>query len=83
MINNIYELEDGKQYVVILEENYNNRKFVGVLECNYEKDEINDEDIIVKEVISNNGDIMFKSLDDKEANKILIYMIGKNIPKEK
>ena len=43
MINNIYELENGRQYVVIVEENIDNKKYVLVMECNYEKDEINED----------------------------------------
>ena len=48
MINNIYELENGRQYIVVAEENINNKKYVLVMECNYDKDEINDEDSIKK-----------------------------------
>ena len=48
MINNIYELENGRQYIVVAEENINNKKYVLVMECNYEKDEINDEDLLFR-----------------------------------
>ena len=27
MINNIYELENGRQYIVVAEENINNKKY--------------------------------------------------------
>ena len=30
MINNIYELENGRQYIVVAEENINNKKWVNI-----------------------------------------------------
>ena len=63
MINNIYELENGRQYVVIAEENIDNKKYVLVMECNYEKDEIN-EDLLLKLVTTNSDGIVFKNVDE-------------------
>lgn len=74
MINNIYELENGRQYVVIAEENIDNKKYVLVMECNYEKDEIN-EDLLLKLVTINGDGIVFKNVDEETANRVLPILL--------
>ncbi len=76
MINNIYELENGRQYVVIAEENIDNKKYVLVMECNYEKDEIN-EDLLLKLVTTNSDGIVFKNVDEETANRVLPILLTK------
>lgn len=76
MINNIYELENGRQYVVISEENIDNKKYVLVMECNYEKDEIN-EDLLLKLVTINGDGIVFKNVDEETANRVLPILLTK------
>lgn len=76
MINNIYELENGRQYVVIAEENIDNKKYVLVMECNYEKDEIN-EDLLLKQVATNDAGIIFKNVDDSIINQVLPILLSK------
>lgn len=76
MINNIYELENGRQYVVIAEENIDNKKYVLVMECNYEKDEIN-EDLLLKIVTINGDGIVFKNVDEETANRVLPILLTK------
>lgn len=76
MINNIYELENDRQYVVIAEENIDNKKYVLVMECNYEKDEIN-EDLLLKLVATNGDGIVFKNVDEETANRVLPVLLSK------
>ena len=76
MINNIYELENARQYVVIAEENIDNKKYVLVMECNYEKDEIN-EDLLLKLVTTNSDGIVFKNVDEETANRVLPILLSK------
>lgn len=76
MINNIYELENGRQYIVIAEENIDNKKYVLVMECNYEKDEIN-EDLLLKLVATNGDGIVFKNVDEETANRVLPVLLSK------
>ena len=76
MINNIYELENGRQYVVIAEENIDNKKYDLVMECNYEKDEIN-EDLLLKLVTINGDGIVFKNVDEETANRVLPILLTK------
>ena len=76
MINNIYELENGRQYVVIVEENKKKKKYVLVMECNYEKDEIN-EDLLLKLVTINGDGIVFKNVDEETANRVLPILLTK------
>lgn len=77
MIDNIYELENGRQYVVVAEENIENKKYVLVLECNYDKDEINDEEVLLKSVTTENGGIVFKNVEQKEAIRVLPNLLSK------
>lgn len=76
MINNIYELESGRQYVVVAEENIDNKKYVLVMECNYEKDEIND-DLLLKLVTTKDGGIVFENVDDSIVNQVLPVLLSK------
>lgn len=76
MINNIYELENGRQYVVIAEENIDNKKYVLVMECNYEKDEIN-EDLLLKLVTTKYGGIIFENVDSSIVNQVLPVILSK------
>ena len=76
MINNIYELENGRQYVVIVEENIDNKKYVLVMECNYEKDEIN-EDLLLKLVTTKDGGIIFENVDSSIVNQVLPVILSK------
>ena len=76
MINNIYELENGRQYVVIAEENIDNKKYVLVMECNYEKDEIN-EDLLLKLVATKDGGIIFENVDSSIVNQVLPVLLSK------
>ena len=76
MINNIYELENGRQYVVIAEENIDNKKYVLVMECNYEKDEIK-EDLLLKLVTTKDGGIIFENVDSSIVNQVLPVILSK------
>lgn len=77
MINNIYELENGRQYIVIVEEDIDNKKYVLVMECNYEKDEINDEDLLLKLVTTKNGGVVFENVDNSIVNQVLPVLLSK------
>lgn len=76
MINNIYELENGRQYVVIAEEDINNKKYVLVMECNYENDEIN-EDLLLKLVTTTDDGIIFKNVDSSVVSQVLPVLLSK------
>lgn len=77
MINNIYELENKRQYMVVAESNIENRKYVLVMECNYDKDEINEDELLLKEVVIINREIVFKNISSEKANEILPILLSK------
>lgn len=77
MINNIYELENKRQYMVVAESNIENRKYVLVMECNYDKDEINEDELLLKEVVIINSEIVFKNISSEKANEILPILLSK------
>lgn len=71
MIDNIYELENGRQYVVVAEKTIDNKRYVLVSECNYEKDEINTDEILIKHVIVKEDSVYFDNVDEDTAKVIL------------
>ena len=77
MINNIYELENKRQYMVVAESNIENRKYVLVMECDYDKDEINEDELLLKEVVIINSEIVFKNISSEKANEILPILLSK------
>lgn len=77
MINNIYELENGRQYIVVAEENIDNKKYVLVMECNYAKDKINDEDLLLKLVTTTDDGIIFKNVDGSVVSQVLPVLLSK------
>ena len=77
MINNIYELENKRQYIVVAESNIENRKYVLVMECNYEKDAINEDELLLKEVVIINNEIVFKNIPSEKVNDILPILLSK------
>lgn len=79
MRNKIYELNDGRQYIVLLEEKIDERLFVILSECNYDRDEINTDELLLKEVFTNSDKIGFKNVDNNEATKILLQLLSRNI----
>ena len=46
------------------------------MECNYEKDEIN-EDLLLKLVTINGDGIVFKNVDEETANRVLPILLTK------
>lgn len=77
MINNIYELENGRQYIAVAEENIDNKKYVLVMECNYANDEINDEDLLLKLVTTTDDGIVFKNVDSSVVSQVLPVLLSK------
>lgn len=77
MINNIYELENGRQYIVVAEEDIDNKKYVLVMECNYEHDEINDEELLLKLVTTKDGGIIFENVDNSIVSQVMPALLSK------
>lgn len=77
MINNIYELENGRQYIVVAEEDIDNKKYVLVMECNYEDDEINDEELLLKLVTTKDGGIIFENVDNSIVSQVMPALLSK------
>lgn len=77
MINNIYELENGRQYIVVAEEDIDNKKYVLIMECNYEHDEINDEELLLKLVTTKDGGIIFENVDNSIVSQVMPALLSK------
>ncbi len=62
----IITLEDGRTYIVITDLNYAERMFVMCSEINLEKDEINTDEFVIREVIANGEEVNLISLSDEQ-----------------
>lgn len=47
------------------------------MECNYEKDEINDEDLLLKLVTTKDDGIIFENVDSSIVNQVLPVLLSK------
>ena len=47
------------------------------MECNYDKDEINDEDLLLKLVTTKDGGIVFENVESSIVNQVLPVLLSK------
>ena len=74
----IIELESGINYYILEEITYNNEKYALAVECDLEKEEINEDKYIVMELkLENNNLITADIEDDKEAAIISKMLLEK------
>lgn len=74
----IIELESGINYYILEEITYNNKKYALAVECDLEKEEINEDKYIVMELkLENNNLITADIEDDKEAAIISKMLLEK------
>lgn len=66
MKNKIYELTDGTQVLVLQDKEINNKKYVVVVKCNYEKDEVDYKNIMIKVVDLVNDSVVLRDVRTKD-----------------
>ena len=60
----VIELKDGVGYYVFEETELNGKKYILAAVCDVEKDEINEDEFVVKEVGFVNGGLVTRSIDN-------------------
>ena len=74
----IIELENGVNYYILEELTYNNKKYALAVECDLEKEEMNDDKYIVMEIKLDNNNLTTAYIeDDKEAAIISKMLLDK------
>ena len=74
----IVKLDDGRSYLVITDLSYADRLFVMCSEVDLEKDTINEDEFVVREVVANGDDVNLISLkDDQELEAVTKLIISK------
>lgn len=73
MKNMILKLKNEKDYYILEEISHNNKKYVLATECNLEKDEINEEELVVMEVKFIDDNLIVDEIhDDNVADEVII-----------
>lgn len=79
----IIQMDDGQNYYVLEEVEYKNKKYVLSLECDLDKDEINEDDYLIMEIVLVENDIVIKNIDNNVDIKIIASMLFDKMKKEK
>lgn len=71
----VIQMDNGKDYYVLEEVEYNNKKYILTLECNLEQDTINEEDYLVMQLDIKNEDLHIKKITDNNIATIVTTML--------
>lgn len=71
----VFQIEDGTSFYIIDDINYQNRKYALTLQCDLDKDEVNEDEYLVMEVTMNNGELHLKGIYDDELAAIVTKML--------
>lgn len=75
-------MENGQSYYVIEEVEYNNKKYVLSLECDLDKDTVNEDDYLVMELELTEDDFIIRNIQDDETAKVVANMLLIKLQKE-
>ena len=79
----IIELENGSNYYILEDINYNQKKYVLAALCDLENDEIDEDNYIILEVNVNNNDLFTSHIIDEKTietvTKLLIDKVKKDL----
>lgn len=77
MKNKIITLKNGKDFYIIEELNYNDKKYILGSECDLEKDQINEEELDLFELSIKDGDLIINNVEDETAQIVTNLIIKK------
>ena len=81
--NRIIQMENGRNYYVLEEVEYNNKKYVLSVECDLDKDYIEEDDYLIMEVALSGNDIVIKNVNSEKVAKIVSSILLEKIQKDK
>jgi len=71
----IIQMDNGNNYYVLEEVEYNGKKYILTLECDLDKDDIKSEDYLVMELAINGDALSIKPILDNEVAKVVVAML--------
>ena len=81
--NRIIQMENGRNYYVLEEVEYNNKKYVLSVECDLDEDDIEEDDYLIMEVALSGNDIVIKNVNSEKVAKIVSSILLEKIQKDK
>jgi len=78
----VITMENGQSYYIIEEVEYNNKKYILSLECDLDKDTVNEDDYLVMELELTNDDFIIRNIQDDETAKVVANMLLMKLQKE-
>ena len=66
---------DNKSYYILEEVEYNNRKYILSVECDLDKDSVNEEDYFVMEVVIEGDELAIHHVEDENVARLVIELL--------
>lgn len=76
----VIQIDNGKSYYVLEEIEYQGKKYILTLECDLEKDMVNEDDYFAMELAIENGELNIKKIDDNDIAKVVVGMLLSKMP---
>ena len=77
----IIQMDNGKSYYVLEDVEYNEKKYILSVECDLDKDEVNEEDYFVMELDMAGDELAVKHIEDDKIAKMVIELLMDKIRK--
>lgn len=69
------QMENGKSYYILDSVEYNSKLYALALECDLDKDEVNEEDYFAMEIAMDGNDLAIKQILDDNTAQIVVGML--------
>lgn len=71
----VMQMENGKSYYILDSVEYDGKLYALALECDLDKDEVNEEDYFAMEVAMDGDDLSIKHILDDNVAQIVVSML--------
>lgn len=71
----VMQMENGKSYYILDSVEYNSKLYALALECDLDKDEVNEEDYFAMEIAMDGNDLAIKQILDDNTAQIVVGML--------
>lgn len=71
----VIEMDNGRSYYILDSIDYNNRMYALALECDLDKDEVNEEDYFAMEIAIEDNDLSVRQILDDNVAQIVVGML--------
>lgn len=77
----IIQMDNNKSYYVLEDVEYNGKKYILSVECDLDKDTVNEDDYFVMELDFNDDELSIKHIENDEVAKMVIELLMDKIRK--